>query len=146
MTHSFRSSIYLQFYQFHLLLLYWKIHLFIKKENWIHANSWFYWQLSWIERKKTWKCEAEGRRYAWCNFTSRKPSRMHCETASEMASLPWSQNNQKENKAHTKVSMHGLGSSWSYLCTENTTTCMSRNIQGGCSTCSPKQSHKWVCT
>ena len=35
------------------------------------------------------------------DFTSRKKldRRMHRETASEMASLPWSQNNRKENAA-----------------------------------------------
>ena len=31
------------------------------------------------------------------------------ETASEMASLPWSQNNRKENAARTKVSTRGPG-------------------------------------
>ena len=35
-----------------------------------------------IKRKKTWKCEAEGRR-AWGDFTSRKTRRTHRETASE---------------------------------------------------------------
>ena len=32
------------------------------------------------------------------NLTWRKTRRMHRETAAEMASLPWSQNNRKENK------------------------------------------------
>ena len=32
------------------------------------------------------------------DLTSRKTRRMHRETAAEMASLPWSQNNRKENK------------------------------------------------
>ena len=41
---------------------------------------------------------------------SRKTRRMHRETAPEMASLPWSQNNRKENAARTKVSTRGLGS------------------------------------
>ena len=41
---------------------------------------------------------------------SRKTGRMHRETAPEMASLPWSQNNRKENAARTKVSTRGLGS------------------------------------
>ena len=49
------------------------------------------------ETKKT-KCEAEGRRCAWGDLTSRKTRGMHRETAAEMASLPWSQNNRKENK------------------------------------------------
>ena len=42
---------------------------------------------------------------------SRKIRRMHRETAPGMASLPWSQNNRKENAARTKVSTRGLGSS-----------------------------------
>ena len=41
---------------------------------------------------------------------SRKIRRMHRETAPGMASLPWSQNNRKENAARTKVSTRGLGS------------------------------------
>ena len=41
---------------------------------------------------------------------SRKTRRMHRETPPEMASLPWSQNNRKENAARTKVSTRGLGS------------------------------------
>ena len=48
-------------------------------------------------KKKT-KCEAEGRRCAWGDLTSRKTRRMNRETAAEMASLPWSQDNRKENK------------------------------------------------
>ena len=64
-----------------------------------------------IERKKTCKCEAELRRCAWGNLASRKTRRMHRETASEMASLPWSQNNRKENAACTKVSTRGPGRS-----------------------------------
>ena len=34
---------------------------------------------------------------------------LHRETASEKASLPWSQNNWKENAASTKVSRRGAG-------------------------------------
>ena len=112
-----------------------------------------------IERKKAWRCEAEGRRCSWGKFTSRKTRRMHRKTASaitwdqelffyfyfyflfffasllaasEMASLPWSPNNRKENAARTKKSMRGPGSSWSYLCrgTKNTTTCMSCHNRG----------------
>ena len=48
-----------------------------------------------IEREK----EAEGR-CTWGDFTSRKTGRMHRETASEMASLPWSQNNRTEKKRY----------------------------------------------
>ena len=64
-----------------------------------------------IEKKKTGKCEAEGRRCSWGNLTSRKTRRMHRETAPEMTSLPWSQHNRKENTARTKVSTGGLESS-----------------------------------
>ena len=49
-------------------------------------------------KKKKSKCEAEERRCAWGDLTSRKTRGMHRETAAEMASLPWSQNNRKENK------------------------------------------------
>ena len=100
----------------------------------------------WIEKTKTWKCEAEGRRCAWGNLTSRKTRRMHSEAAPDMASLPWSQNNRKENATRTKVSTRGLGSSWSYLCANNTRlqlACLVI-IQGGCSACSPKISQKWA--
>ena len=48
------------------------------------------------ERTKKTKCEAEGRRCAWGDFTSRKTRRMH---RAEMASLPRSQGNRKENAA-----------------------------------------------
>ena len=48
-----------------------------------------------IERKAC-KCETEGR-CAWGDFISRKTGKMHCETASKMTSLLWSQNNWKEN-------------------------------------------------
>ena len=92
-----------------------------------------------IERKKkTWKCKAEGKRCACGNFTSRKNRRMHRETASEMASLPWSQNNRKENAVRTKVSTRELGSSWSYLGKKTQLSCLVI-IQGvsGCSTCPP---------
>ena len=44
-------------------------------------------------------------------FYLEKTIRMHRETASEMASLLWSQNNRKENATHTKVSTRGPGSS-----------------------------------
>ena len=40
----------------------------------------------------------------------KKRRRMDRETASEMASLPWGQNNQKENTARTKASTRGPGS------------------------------------
>ena len=64
-----------------------------------------------LKEKRTGKCEAEGKKCTWENFTWRKTRRMHRETASEMASLPWSQNNGKENAAHIKVSTRGPGSS-----------------------------------
>ena len=47
------------------------------------------------ERKKKTKCEAEGRRCAWDDFTSKKTRGMH--RAEPMASMPWSQDNRKEN-------------------------------------------------
>ena len=97
-----------------------------------------------LKEKRTWKCEAEGKKCAWGNFTSRKIRRMHRETASEMASLPWSQNNEKENAARIKVSTRGPGSSWSHWCTKQLATKCLVIIQGDCSTCSPKQSHKWA--
>ena len=93
-----------------------------------------------LKQKKTWKCESEGKRCAWGDFTSRKTRRMHRETASEMASLPWSQNNRKENAAHKKVSTRGPGSFWSYSCTKNTTTCTSRHNSRRLLDLSPKQS------
>ena len=37
-----------------------------------------------------------------------KNQKMHRETAAEMASLPWSQNNRKQNAARAKVSTRGL--------------------------------------
>ena len=49
------------------------------------------------ERKIETKCEAEGRRRAWDDFTSPKTIRMH--RTEPMASLSWSQNNRKENAA-----------------------------------------------
>ena len=58
------------------------------------------------------------------------------ETASEMASLPWSQNNRKENAARTKVSTSGPGISWSYF--------MSRHNSRWLLDLSPKQSNKWA--
>ena len=83
--------------------------------------------------KKTLKCEAEGRRCAWDKFTSRKTRRMHRETASEMVSLPWSQNHRKENAAGyvsplVFYKMPDQGSSWSYLCRKAHNNCMSRHI------------------
>ena len=80
----------------------------------------------------------------WENFTPRKTRRMHRETASEMGSLPWSQNNGKENAARIKVSTRGPGSSWSYWCTKQLATKCLVIVQGDCSTCPPKQSHKWA--
>ena len=49
-----------------------------------------------IDRKEKQKREDEERRCALDNFTSKKTRRMHRETASEMVSLPWNQNNRKE--------------------------------------------------
>ena len=92
-----------------------------------------------LREKKTWQCEAEGKRCACGNFTSRKTRRMHRETASEMASLWWSQNNRKENAVRAKVSTRELGSSWSYLCKKTQQLACLVIIQGarGCSTCPP---------
>jgi len=50
------------------------------------------------ERNKKTKREAEGRRCAWGDLTSRKPRRMHRETAAEMASLTWPEPKQLERK------------------------------------------------
>ena len=75
-------------------------------------------------KEKTWKCEAEGGGCSRGNFTSRKTRRMRRETASEMASfeasLPWSQDNWKENAAGYVLplvfyKMPDEGSFWSYL-------------------------------
>ena len=91
-----------------------------------------------LKEKRTWKCEDEGKKCAWGNFTSRKIRRMHRETASEMGSLPWSQNNGKENAARIKVSTRGPGSSWSYWCTKQLATQQLATkclviVQGDCS-------------
>ena len=64
-----------------------------------------------IERKKHENVKLKEVRCAWSNFSSRKTRRMHRETTSEMASLPWCQNNRKENAARTKVTTRGPGSS-----------------------------------
>ena len=106
------------------------------------------------ETKKP-KCEAEGRRCAWGDLTSRKTRRMHRETAAEMASLPWSQNNRKENKrswirlAFDIVLNARLGEFLKLFVHKGTQQIAQVVIiQNGCSTCPPppppppKQSHK----
>ena len=86
------------------------------------------------------------------NLTWRKTRRMHRETAAEMASLPWSQNNRKENKrswirlAFDIVLNAKLGE-FLKLFVHKGTQQIARLviIQNGCSTCPPpppKQSHK----
>ena len=74
-------------------------------------------------------------------FTSRKTRRMHGETASEMASLPWSQNKRKENAARTKYARTAMF--LKLFVHKNTTTCMSRHNSRSTwlLDLSPKQSH-----
>ena len=78
------------------------------------------------------------------NLTWRKTRRMNRETAAEMASLPWSQNNRKENKrswirlAFDIVLNAKLGE-FLKLFVHKGTQQIARLviIQNGCSTCSP---------
>ena len=67
------------------------------------------------------------------NFISRKTRRMYRETASDMASLLWSQNNRRESAARVPE----------VFCAPKTQqlACLVI-IHGGCLTCSPKQPHK----
>ena len=101
------------------------------------------------ERNKKTKREAEGRRCAWEDLTSRKIRRMHRETAAEMASLPWSQNNRKENKRSWirpafDILLNAKLGEFLKLFVHKDTQQIARLliIQNGCLTCPPKQSHK----